>query len=149
MERRRLTRYRLRRRLTTTVLCIAAASFGPALAAERVPLLSEARTRGPYYADLEAPGALDEALRVVSDGSEVVLLHGNEYRARMLINLVAQLNGIGVDHILLLSFDRWLCDALRRAGRVGCVHSSYLTGAGNDTSGSLAERADAWELAPR
>ena len=54
-----------------------------------------ARTLGPYYGDLEGPGELERAVRLVSSEGELVLLHGNEFRLRMLVNLVAELNSHG------------------------------------------------------
>ena len=78
-----------------------------------------ARTLGPYYGDLEGPGELERAVRLVSAGGELVLLHGNEFRLRMLVNLVAELNSHGLYNALLLGFTSALCDGLRVRGRIG------------------------------
>ena len=101
-----------------------------------------ARTLGPYYGDLEGPGELERAVRLVSAAGELVLLHGNEFRLRMLVNLVAELNSHGLYNALLLGFTSALCDGLRVRGRIGCAHSSYMY------TGALAERAQAWGLRP-
>lgn len=78
-----------------------------------------ARTLGPYYGDLEGPGELERAVRLVSAGGDLVLLHGNEFRLRMLVNLVAELNSHGLYNALLLGFTSALCDGLRVRGRIG------------------------------
>ena len=101
-----------------------------------------ARTLGPYYGDLEGPGELERAVRLVSSDGELVLLHGNEFRLRMLVNLVAELNSHGLYNALLLGFTSALCDGLRVRGAIGCAHSSYMY------TGALAERAQAWGLRP-
>ena len=99
-------------------------------------------TRGPYYGDLEGPGEFDLALRTVSLANEVILIHGNEKRLRLLVNLIAQWNAVGVSHVLLLAFEKSLCDALRVEGRIGCAHSSYLS------AGPLADAIRHRELQP-
>lgn len=96
------------------------------------------RTRGPYYGDLEGDGEFLRMVSAVSRAGEIVLLHGDHRRARMLINLVAGLNAHGIEHILLLAFAAPLCATLRRRGRVGCATSSYLT-----TADGLSRRAEA------
>ena len=101
-----------------------------------------ARTLGPYYGDLEGPGELERAVRLVSSEGELVLLHGNEFRLRMLVNLVAELNSHGLYNALLLGFTSALCDGLRVRGAIGCAHSSYMY------TGALAVRAQAWGLRP-
>ena len=55
----------------------------------------------------------------MSAGGELVLLHGNEFRLRMLVNLVAELNSHGLYNALLLGFTSALCDGLRVRGRIG------------------------------
>ena len=100
-------------------------------------------TRGPYYGDLEGPGEFDLALRTVGLANEVILIHGNEKRLRLLVNLIAQWNAVGVSHVLLLAFEKSLCDALRVEGRIGCAHSSYLS------AGPLADAIRHRELQPQ
>ena len=78
----------------------------------------------------------------MSAGGELVLLHGNEFRLRMLVNLVAELNTHGLYNALLLGFTSALCDGLRVRGRIGCAHSSYMY------TGALAERAQAPDISP-
>ena len=53
-------------------------------------------------------------MRLVSAGGELVLLHGNEFRLRMLVNLVAELNSHGLYNALLLGFTS--APATARAG---------------------------------
>ena len=58
-----------------------------------LPLL--ARTAGPFYGDIDAgPGALLDAVDTVAgrSGSELILLHADYKRFRLLVNLIAQLN---------------------------------------------------------
>ena len=62
----------------------------------------------------------------VSSEGEVVLLHGNELRLRMLVNLVAELNGHGIFHALLLGFTSALCDGLRVRGDLHMWQKSTL-----------------------
>lgn len=97
--------------------------------------MAAARTNGPYYGDLEAPGELSRAIRLVSRDSHLMLLHGNRRRERLLVNLVAQLNDVGVFHVLLLGFatdadEASICDGIRSGGRIGCATSSYLRTSG-------------------
>ena len=61
--------------------------------------------------------------RQVSSGGELVLLHGNELRLRMLVNLVAELNSHGLFNALLLGFTAALCDGLRVRGTRGMLPS--------------------------
>ena len=107
------------------------------------PLANGARTLGPYYGDLEDKGELERAVRLTAASGELVLLHGNENRLRMLINLVAELNSHGIFHALLLGFSQSLCAVLRVRGAIGCAHSSYLY------TGALAGRARTWGLQDR
>lgn len=110
----------------------------------------DAMTRGPYYGDLEAPGEFRRMVRTVSVGGEIVLLHGDFHRLRMLVNLIANLNEHGIDHILLLGFNQETCTQLARRRLIGCAHSSYLwdeTAAGE--AGRLARRRARWTLAPK
>ena len=73
-------------------------------------------------------------------GSELVLLHANKNRLSLMINLIAQLNSWGVDHIMVLGFNREICEHLRANGRIGCVTSSHLQ------DGPLAAAASARKL---
>lgn len=107
------------------------------------PLANGARTLGPYYGDLEGKGELERAVRLTAASGELVLLHGNENRLRMLVNLVAELNSHGIFHALLLGFSHSLCEVLRVRGAIGCAHSSYLY------AGALAGRARTWGLEGR
>ena len=53
---------------------------------------------------------------------ELILLHGNLLRARLLVNLVAQLHAKHLRNILLLAFDPSLCDVLQQSGTdVACA----------------------------
>ena len=72
-----------------------------------------ARTLGPYYGDLEGPDELERAVRLVSSEGELVLLHGNEFRLRMLVNLVAELNSHGA---------RRLVQATPHLVQPACIH---------------------------
>ncbi|EOD37892.1 hypothetical protein EMIHUDRAFT_224863 [Emiliania huxleyi CCMP1516] len=83
------------------------------------------RTRGAFYGDLEAPGALERMVRTTSLRGELVLLHGNSKRRRLLLNLIAQLNGLDIDHILLLAFTPDMCERLRR-NRNGAARVNVL-----------------------
>ena len=47
-------------------------------------------------------------------------------RIRLMVNLIAQLNSLSIDSILVLGFDTATCDSLKRGGRIGCVTSNYL-----------------------
>ena len=115
------------------------------------------RTRGAFYGDLEAPGALERMVRTTSLRGELVLLHGNSKRRRLLLNLIAQLNGLDIDHILLLAFTPDMCERLRRNrnGAVGCAHSSHLlppsplaaTRPNATMSAAMAAAAAAWGMA--
>ena len=102
----------------------------------------DARTRGPYYGDVEQPGELERMVRLVSLNGELVLLHGDENRLRMIVNLVAQLNGHGIDHTLLLGFTPGVCQLLERRRRIACAHSSFMTDAS-----PRADAARRWRLA--
>ena len=110
--------------------------------ADTVHLHAEAYTHGPFYGDLEAPGALQSAINLVSRKGQLILIHGNERRHRLLVNLVAQWNALGVAHVLLLAFDESLCTSLRVRNRIGCAHSSYLH------HGPAADAISRRELAP-
>ena len=114
------------------------------------PRGADAWTRGPYYGDLESPGEFDRMVRTVSVGGEIVLLHGDFHRLRMLVNLIANLNAHSIYHILLLGFNQETCTQFGRRKRIGCAHSSYLwdvEAAGE--IGELAQRRASWTLAPR
>lgn len=133
-----------------------------------------ARTLGPYYGDLEEPGELDRAVRLVSSKREIVLIHGDRNRLRMLVNLVANLNEHDIYHVLLLGFSASICDHLRKREVIGCAHSSFMwrvsnasrsggggEGAGGEgeggglAHGGLASDAELvagrerWQLAPK
>ena len=84
-----------------------------------------ARTNGPYYGDLHRDGELQRAIKLVSRGGEIVLLHGDAGRLRMLVNLVANLNELHIFHILLLGFSDSICNVLRseQRGRMAGGHS--------------------------
>ena len=87
-----------------------------------------ARTAGPYYGHLDAsPGALATAVDVIAGnaGTELILLHADKRRLRLLVNLIAQLNEKRIYHILVLGFSSETCDALRAGGRIGCATSSH------------------------
>ena len=107
-----------------------------------MPLL--ARTAGPYYGHIDAPGALQTAVDTIagSSGSEIILLHADKKRLRLLVNLIAQLNEWRIDHILVLGFSTATCDSLRAGGRIGCATSSHLA----DTSSApvVERRFVAW-----
>ena len=128
---------------------------GGAAASRSGRALEEARTHGPYYGDLEAAGELEKAIEVVSRRGELVLLHGDHLRLRMLVNLIAELNSHAIFHILLLGFSEDTCDRLRARKRIGCAHSSFLrappgrTARSRGASAELVEGARRWELAPK
>ena len=113
----------------------------PALIALNGTKTALARTNGPFYGDLHEPGELARAVRLVSRRREIVLLHGDGGRLRMLVNLVANLNELDIFHILLLGFSEAICSRLRRRAEIGCAHSSFLH------NGSLGERVQHhWKL---
>ena len=112
----------------------------------------EARTQGgPYYGDLEAPGELERMIDTVAlERREIVLLHGDAHRLRMLVNLIAELNALGIFHILLLGFNEATCQQLAVRHRIGCAHSSYLWDErAPGEAGELARHRARWTLAPR
>ena len=89
-------------------------------------------------------------INTVSVGGEIVLLHGDIHRLRMLVNLIANLNAHAIDNILLLGFNEATCTQLGRRRLIGCAHSSFLwdvDAAGE--AGDLARRRAQWTLAPR
>ena len=102
-----------------------------------------AHTRGPFYGDVDAPGGLARALSAVTVGGELILLHADVRRLRLLVNLIVQLNGHGIDHVMVLGFTNDTCAALRRGARIGCVTSTYLQ------SGPLAPLVKARRLEQR
>ena len=111
----------------------------------------EARTLGPYYGDLEAPGEFERMIRTAALHSrEIIVLHGDAHRLRMLVNLIAELNALGIFHILLLGFNEPTCRQMAIRGRIGCAHSSYLWDEHADgEKGELARHRSRWTLAPR
>ena len=111
---------------------------------------SEAFTRGPYYGDLEQPGEFERMVRTMSSRGELVLLHGDGNRLRMIVNLIANLNEHGIDHILLLGFDSATCARLKPRSLIACAHSSFLWDeqAGGDQA-ELAARRATWTLESR
>ena len=124
-------------------------SYGETSSQQSVSV-DEASTRGPYYGDLARPGELQRAVDAVSLNGELVLLHGDFHRLRMLVNLIANLNDLGIYHILLLGFNKETCSVLAHRHRISCAHSSFLwdvTAAGE--AGELARRRAHWQLAPK
>ena len=75
--------------------------------------------------DICAPGAITRAARGVGSRG-VTLIHGNAARARLLVNLHAQLSAVNVlGGILLLAFRKLLCKRLALAGSsISCVTCS-------------------------
>ncbi len=91
--------------------------------------------RGLYHGDLEGPGELERAVGLVArpadtvsrGRSELVLVHADHRRLRLLVNLVAQLGKLGLHNTLALGFSQTLCDVLNRTEPpLSCAHSSYL-----------------------
>lgn len=117
-------------------------------------------TRVWAIGDLEAPGALERMLQRVSRPPDVgctpsascsaqrelILLHANHRRLRLLVNLAAQLRALRLDHTLALGFGASLCDALRRAAQpLACAHSSYMQrGALAEAAAQLPSKHIAW-----
>ena len=101
----------------------------------------EARTHGPFYGDLEGDGEFERSVRMVSRHGELVLLHGDSHRLRMVVNLVANLNEHRIYHILMLGFNEETCVRLAVRRRIGCAHSSYLWDL--DAQGGVGELAAA------
>ena len=125
-------------------------SHSSALAPAVRGVFTPARTRGPYYGDIDAPGEFERCVRTVSHDGEIVVLHGDAKRLRMLVNLIANLNEVGIYHILLLGFNEETCVQLAKRGRIGCAHSSYLWDLrAPGESGELAAARARWTLAPR
>eukprot|EP00966_Prymnesium_polylepis_P106313 2462444-Prymnesium_polylepis.1 len=85
-----------------------------------------ASTRGAYYGDLDESGGLSRALSTVAVGGELILLHANARRLRLLVNLITQFNAYGIYHIMVMGFGASTCAALRAGGRIGCVTSTYM-----------------------
>ena len=110
----------------------------------------DAYTRGPYYGDLEQAGEFDRCVRTVSWRGELVLLHGDGNRLRMIINLIANLNELNIDHVLLLGFGASTCARLSPRRRIGCAHSSFLwDGTAEGEAAELAARRAKWTLEPK
>lgn len=91
-----------------------------------------ARTAGPIYGHLDTPGVLESVVATITAASfnqrELILLHADKRRLRLLVNLIAQLNTWKITHILVLGFSAETCDWLRAGGRIGCVTSSHQLG---------------------
>ena len=80
---------------------------------------------GPY--NLDTTGALHAAVQSHSRGGELILLHADRRRLRLLLNLIAELAAWDSHHIFVLGFTATVCADLARAGStVGCGHTSYL-----------------------
>ncbi|KAL3926504.1 MAG: hypothetical protein SGPRY_003264 [Prymnesium sp.] len=93
-----------------------------------------------FYGDLEGRGEVARAISLSARGGQMVLLHGNLARAKLLLNLVAQLREHAIEHVLMLSFVErpghpGICELLERRGTIG---SSWLT-----TTGPLHLRTSA------
>ena len=88
--------------------------------------MSLARTAGPYYGSIDG-ASLQTAVNIIAgpSGSEIILLHGDKRRLRLMVNLIAQLNAWRIDHILVLGFTSETCDTLRAGKRIGCATSTY------------------------
>ncbi|KAL1523032.1 hypothetical protein AB1Y20_017994 [Prymnesium parvum] len=122
--------------------------------AGRSVVLAAARTNGPFYGDIHLDGELERAVRLISRRGEIVLLHGDAGRLRMLVNLVANLNDLSIYHILLLGFSESqslllpsrtlrseaLSSTRRIRSSIGCAHSTYLR------SGELGAARKRWRL---
>ena len=82
----------------------------------------------PIFGDLQSPGALRQAVQSTSRSGELVLLHADKRRLRLLVNLVAELAAWQVHHVLVLGFSSSVCTELAASGdgSLGCAHSSYL-----------------------
>ena len=128
---------------------------------------AHAQGRGRFHmalhGDLEADGALERTVHLVarradsgctvdsagcSTQHELVLLHANHRRLRLLVNLAAQLQALNIQHTLALGFTPALCSALHEIQlvRVHCAHSSYLREASlsNPTRQLLSAKQAAW-----
>ena len=82
-------------------------------------------THGPY--NLDTPGALHAAVQSHSHGGELILLHADRRRLRLLLNLIAELAAWESHHIFVLGFTATVCADLAQAGSaVGCGYTSYL-----------------------
>lgn len=76
---------------------------------------------------LDAPGALHAAVQSYSRGGELILLHADRRRLRLLLNLIAELAAWEVRHIFVLGFSATVCDDLAQAGStVGCGTMTYM-----------------------
>ena len=84
--------------------------------------MSLARTAGPYYGSIDG-ASLQTAVNTIAgpSGGEIILLHGDKRRLRLMVNLIAQLNAWRIDHILVLGFTSETCDTLRAGKRIGCA----------------------------
>jgi len=87
--------------------------------------IDAARTRGNHYGEIDSDGGIDVAIRAVSVDNEVILLHADRRRQRLLVNLIAQFNSFKIDHILVLGFSAETCRRMRVGGRIGCVTSRH------------------------
>ena len=108
------------------------------------PLL--ARTSGPYYGNVDTTASLTYAVHIIcgGSGSELVLLHGDHRRLRLMVNLIAQLNTWNIYHIMFLGFDSETCAHMKTQGRIGCVTSSHLDGNKHVAERHLEKKFVAW-----
>lgn len=79
-----------------------------------------------FYGDLEGRGEVARAISLSAREGQMVLLHGNLARAKLLLNLVAQLREHAIEHVLMLSFverpgHTGICELLERRGTTGCA----------------------------
>lgn len=83
-------------------------------------------TSSVYYGDLELPGEIERAISLTAHSSDLVLLHGNFDRLKLILNLAAQLQEHHIHHTLVLSFiergaSEPICDVLRRHSKTACA----------------------------
>ena len=89
-------------------------------------IMGRAEPSALLYRDISSANLFERVATARAARNELVLLTSDLKQLAMTLNLVAQLNELGIGHHLLLGRDEATCDALHRRGRVACVWSSYL-----------------------
>ena len=101
------------------------------------------------YRDVEATSDAHLFERIAaarSVNNELLMLTSDKQQLPLTLNLVAQLDGLGIGHHLVLGRDSSTCHAVRRRGRVACFWSTYLMG--NPQGGAAGSGAGAAPSSP-
>lgn len=102
--------------------------------------VSAAHTRGAFYGEIDSEAGLAAAISAVSVGGEIILLHADRRRQRLLVNLIAQLNSFAIEHVLVLGFSAETCRRMRVGSRIGCVTSCHAA----DAAAHVSRNFVAW-----